>query len=87
MLYRTGLPEASFPRTLLLATVLAVAGLGVIVATTGVATPLGAYAAFGGALLVWAWHEISYFLGYVTGPRPESCPTRRNFLPSAISVA
>lgn len=75
MLYRTGLPEASFPRTLTIATVLAFAGLVVIARTTGMATVPGAYAAFAGALMVWAWHEISYFLGFVTGPRPEPCPS------------
>ncbi|MFK8016142.1 MAG: putative photosynthetic complex assembly protein PuhE [Gammaproteobacteria bacterium] len=74
MLYRTGLPEASFPRTLSVATILAFAGLVVIARTADQATTLGAYAAFAGALLVWSWHEISYFLGFVTGPRPESCP-------------
>ena len=74
MLYRTGLPEASFPRTLTIATVLAFAGLVVIARTSQMATALGAYAAFAGALMVWAWHEISYFLGFVTGPRPEPCP-------------
>lgn len=75
MLYRTGLPEASFPRTLTIATVLAFAGLVVIARTENEVTVLGAYAAFAGALLVWAWQELSYFLGFVTGPRPESCPT------------
>ncbi|MFK7885460.1 MAG: putative photosynthetic complex assembly protein PuhE [Gammaproteobacteria bacterium] len=74
MLYRTGLPEASFPRTLTIATVLAFAGLVVIARTAEMSTTLGAYAAFAGALLVWSWHEISYFLGFVTGPRPERCP-------------
>ncbi len=74
MLYRTGLPEASFPRTLTIATVLAFAGLVVIARTAEFTTTLGAYAAFAGALLVWSWHEISYFLGFVTGPRPEPCP-------------
>ncbi|HKJ15853.1 MAG TPA: putative photosynthetic complex assembly protein PuhE [Xanthomonadales bacterium] len=37
-------------------------------------TPLGVYLAFLSALGLWAWHEATYFLGFVTGPRPEACP-------------
>ena len=35
----------------------------------------GAYAAFSYGLLVWGWHEMAFFMGYVTGPRREACPT------------
>ena len=34
----------------------------------------GAYAAFTYGLLVWGWHEMSFFMGYVTGPRRTACP-------------
>jgi putative photosynthetic complex assembly protein 2 len=34
----------------------------------------GAYCAFSCALLVWAWQEIGFLLGYVTGPRTTPCP-------------
>lgn len=37
-------------------------------------TPLGALVAFTEALLVWAWLEMSYFMGFVTGPRKLPCP-------------
>ncbi|MEO1575797.1 MAG: putative photosynthetic complex assembly protein PuhE [Pseudomonadota bacterium] len=73
-LYRTGMPEESFPRTLSLATVFAFAGLVLIARTAQLETVASAYAAFAGALLVWSWHEVSYILGFVTGPRPEACP-------------
>lgn len=73
-LYRTGLPERTYGATLTLASLSAMAGLVVLVRTTGQATELNAYIAFGSALAVWSWHEISYFLGYVSGPRPEPCP-------------
>ncbi len=74
MLYRTGLPETSFGRTFVMTSVLALVGTFVIARSADLATDVGAYAAFVGALMVWAWHEISYFLGFVTGPRPQSCP-------------
>ncbi len=38
------------------------------------ATPMGAYLAFVSALAIWAWHELTFLLGVVTGPRKEPCP-------------
>jgi len=29
----------------------------------------GAYVAFGSAVIVWAWHEVMFLLGYIAGPR------------------
>jgi putative photosynthetic complex assembly protein 2 len=37
-------------------------------------SPGAIYASFVAALAVWAWHEVSYLFGYVSGPRPEACP-------------
>ena len=34
----------------------------------------GAYAAFTYAVLAWGWLEMSFFMGYVTGPRRTACP-------------
>jgi putative photosynthetic complex assembly protein 2 len=34
----------------------------------------GAYAAFFYGLFAWGWQEISFYMGYVTGPRTEPCP-------------
>jgi putative photosynthetic complex assembly protein 2 len=34
----------------------------------------GAYGAFTCALLVWAWQEVAFLLGMVTGPRRTACP-------------
>ncbi len=33
----------------------------------------GAYAAFTCGLLVWGWQEMSFFMGFVTGPRRAPC--------------
>ncbi|MEO0995900.1 MAG: putative photosynthetic complex assembly protein PuhE [Pseudomonadota bacterium] len=73
-LYRTGLPRRTFRATFVAATVLGAAGLALIVATRELATVPGAYAAFAGALAIWSWHELSYLLGYVNGPRAAGCP-------------
>lgn len=37
-------------------------------------TITGAYAAFTYAVLAWGWHEMSFFMGYVTGPRRVASP-------------
>jgi putative photosynthetic complex assembly protein 2 len=37
-------------------------------------TVADAYCAFCCALLIWAWQEIAFLLGYVTGSRRTACP-------------
>jgi len=37
-----------------------------------------AYIAFAAALLVWAWHEISFLTGLVTGPRTRGASAHEN---------
>ena len=34
----------------------------------------GAYAGAACALALWAWHEMSFLFGYITGPNRASCP-------------
>ncbi len=34
----------------------------------------GAYAAFTYAVLVWGWHEMAFFMGFLTGPRKTASP-------------
>ncbi len=43
-------------------------------ATAGDTSLLGAYLAFTCGVLIWGWQEMSFFLGYVTGPRKTGCP-------------
>lgn len=42
--------------------------------SAGDAGEAGAYVAFTGALLVWGWQEMSYYMGFVSGPRTTGCP-------------
>lgn len=74
ILYLNGLPRWTHPWTMLGATVLlgiALVGLG---ATRDDTRVTGAYLAFTCTLLVWAWQEVAFLLGYVTGPRRLPCP-------------
>ena len=49
-----------------------------------------AYAGFGAAILFWAWLELSFLLGYITGPRRHACASGcsgpRHFVHAAQAV-
>jgi putative photosynthetic complex assembly protein 2 len=74
LIYRAGLPPGSFLTTLVGTTVVMLLGVGAVVASRDDASAVGAYLAFFGGLAIWAWHEVSYLFGYVSGPRPKPCP-------------
>ena len=74
LLYRASLPARSYRATLAAASVALVAGLVVVVRTRDDGGLAAAYAGFAAGLAIWAWHEVSYLLGFVSGPRPVACP-------------
>lgn len=74
IIYRAGMPKASFAATLIGTTVVAMFGVFALVSSRQDASASGAYLAFFGALSIWGWHEVSYLFGFVSGPRPEACP-------------
>ncbi|MEL6869817.1 MAG: putative photosynthetic complex assembly protein PuhE [Pseudomonadota bacterium] len=74
LLWRIGLPRTTFRASLWAVTAAMVIGVGCIIASASMATPLGAYLAFVGTLGVWCWHEATYFFGSISGPRPLPCP-------------
>ncbi len=73
IIYLDGLPVRTFKWSMIGATAafaIALYGLSVSSADT---TVQGAYLAFASALVAWGWHEISFYMGYVTGPRRHAC--------------
>ena len=74
ILYLNGLPRRTHPWTMLSATVLLGLALLGLAATRDDTRVTGAYLAFTCTLLVWAWQELAFLLGYVTGPRRTPCP-------------
>lgn len=74
ILYRVRLPSRTYARTLVGATGLLLVGICTLVLTRNDVSVFGAYAAFFAALALFGWHEVSYLLGMVSGPRPEACP-------------
>ena len=68
------LPRETHPASITAATPLAGAAVcGLLVSLTDTA-PAGAYLAFACALVLWGWHEMSFLMGFVSGPRRVSCP-------------
>ena len=74
ILYLDGRPQRTFKWTFLGATLLAGLGFAGLRASSAVETPAAAYCAFACALLIWAWQEVAFLLGFVTGPRRSPCP-------------
>lgn len=74
ILYLDGLPRRTFRWSVLGATGLALASLYGLAATSSDTGVFGAYAAFTCGLAIWGWHEITFLMGFVTGPRQEPCP-------------
>ena len=72
IIYLDGLARSTFKWTMAGATGLLVAALGGLVASSDDTSVTGAYLAFSCGLLVWAWQEVAFLLGYVTGPDRKS---------------
>ena len=56
------------------ASALGVAGIAIALATASSLSVAAVYGAFFAALLIWAFHEISFLTGHVTGPRKTRLP-------------
>jgi putative photosynthetic complex assembly protein 2 len=74
ILYLDGLPQRTFKWTMLGASVLLAAALVGMAVSSSDTSVAGAYCGFTCAILVWAWQEVAFLLGYVTGPRRTPCP-------------
>lgn len=74
VLYLVGMPRLTFPLTMAAATVALVMALFGLWIVGTMATPAGAYAGFACGLIVWAWNEMAFLTGLVTGPRVSDCP-------------
>lgn len=74
IVYLDGLPRATHRYSLAGATVLLVAALAGLWRTRDDTSLTGAYLAFTCGLIAWGWQELSFYTGYVTGPRRERCP-------------
>jgi putative photosynthetic complex assembly protein 2 len=74
VLYVVGLPRSKSRWTLLAAIAVFASSLYGLAKSGGDISVAGAYEAFLCALLVWGTQEFAFLIGFITGPRPESCP-------------
>lgn len=74
IVYLNRLPRWTFNWTLLSASLLLLLGLLGLLVTRSDTRTSGAYLAFTYGLVVWAWQEVAFLLGIVTGPRRTPCP-------------
>ena len=73
ILYLDGLPARTFRWSMLGATALLVVALHGLAASSTDPTPTGAYLAFAYGVLAWAWQEMAFLMGFLTGPRRHAC--------------
>lgn len=74
VIYLDGLPRRTFPWTMAGSTLLLVAGVVLAGSVREDGGVWAAYLSFLGGFLVWVWQEVSFYTGYVTGPRKHACP-------------
>lgn len=91
ILYLDGLPRHTYRWSMLGATTLALLALIGLDRSCESATVAGAYCAFTCAIIVWGWVEISFLMGFVTGPRtsaaPAGCSEWRRFVSAIQAIA
>lgn len=74
VLMADGLPRTTFRLSVGVASVLGLLGLWGLHQTSHLQTTAGAYVAFLCAMAVWAWHELTFLMGLVSGSSKASCP-------------
>lgn len=74
VLWLDRLPSSTWPASLVGATVASGFAMAGIIATAPMTGSAAAYAAFASALVLWGWHELSFLMGFVTGPNRSPCP-------------
>jgi putative photosynthetic complex assembly protein 2 len=73
ILFLDGLPRSTFRWSMAAATATMIGAVYELAIGATDTTVTGAYAAFTCGVLIWGWLEISFYLGYVTGPRTHRC--------------
>ena len=76
ILFLDGLRPASFRWSMAAATALLAPVAVLVRSSADDLTAAGAYTAFTCAILVWGWLEMSFLMGFITGPRKHACAGR-----------
>jgi putative photosynthetic complex assembly protein 2 len=73
VIFLDNLPRETFKFSMAGAALVAALSLAGLASTAGEASVTGAYEAFFFALMAWGFLEISFYTGYITGPRKHAC--------------
>jgi putative photosynthetic complex assembly protein 2 len=76
ILFLDGLPQRTFRWSMGVATALLVFAAHGLRSSAGDTSVNGAYTAFACAILIWGWLEMSFLMGFITGPRRHGCADR-----------
>lgn len=68
------MPRRTFRWSMIGGTVVFALAMHRIAVSSADVSEAGIYAAFTYAILAWAWQEMAFFMGYVTGPRRTGAP-------------
>jgi putative photosynthetic complex assembly protein 2 len=71
--YLDSLPPHTFRWSITGASLLTAGALYLLWRTAGDTSDMALYSAFAAGLLVWGWQEMSFYMGYITGPRKIRC--------------
>ena len=74
VLFADKLPRSAHRAAMAFATVLAVAAIYALAVTAEERTLSAALIAFTATVVIWGWHELSFLVGWLTGPRKTPCP-------------
>lgn len=90
VLYLDGLPRSTFGRSLRWGALLAAIGFALVLYAQNSMSAASAYVSFTGALLIWAWIEMTFLMGWITGPSQPPCRAgckgRAHFVHAARAV-
>lgn len=67
-------PRETFGWSFAAASIIAVGAIIAIFASAGQDSIGSAYVAFSAAVAIWGWHEMSFLMGFITGPRRQPLP-------------
>jgi putative photosynthetic complex assembly protein 2 len=74
ILFLDTLPKRTFGWSMLAASACLVLSLRLVFLGIDDTTEHGAYVAFACGVAVWGWQEMSFLMGFITGPRRTACP-------------
>jgi len=90
ILFLDGLPRHTFRWSMAAATGVLALTVNMLRSSAADASIGGAYAAFTSAILVWGWLEMSFLMGFITGPRRHACQDRcpgwRHFFHASAAI-